>query len=296
MPGGRGAYISDLYVSINFHFPDGKRQDLSLFLRYHHLFAYWSANAGMSMTSYDDIAEKNNDEERLAFIKKLIAAIDEIGDFVGRRLWGEAGTYGGFLKGSFNIGVIVNHGNRGSAVIRFPTPGRTYEPWRAEKVRNEVMVIEYLREHTTIPLPNIRFWGLGEESPGGLGPFIVMDFVNGTDLDELLKQPTEDNHQDIILDPDIDEAKLDIIYDQVADYMLQLSRLTFPRIGAVSKDSEWMGDCWQTLDLQHERLGNEHRLPSRSIPYHAIQPRERILHGNRKRTHDAFQDPKEPRY
>lgn len=150
------------------------------------------------MTSYDDIAEENNDEERLAFIRKLIAAMDEIVAFVDRRLgWGGAGTYGGVLKGSFNISVIVKQcGSEGSSkgsgegsavVIRFPTPGRTYEPWRAEKVRNEVMVIEYLREHTTIPIPNVRFWGLVEESPQALGPFIVMDFVNGTDLDELLK-------------------------------------------------------------------------------------------------------------
>ena len=194
------------------------------------------------MTFYDDIAEKNNEEERVAFVRKLIAAIDEIVAFVDCRLgWGGAGTYGGVMKGSFNTSVVINHDSgEGSAVIRFPTPGRTYEPWRAEKVRNEVMVIEYLREHTTIPLPNIRFWGLTEDSPEGLGPFIVMDFVNGTDLDELLKQPTDNNQQDVILDPDIDEAKLDIIYDQVADYMLQLCRLTFPRIGAVSKDSgEW---------------------------------------------------------
>lgn len=31
-------------------------------------------------------------------------------------------------------------------------------------------------------------------------------------------------------------AKLDTVYDQIADYMLQLSRLRFPRIGAISKD------------------------------------------------------------
>lgn len=197
------------------------------------------------MAFYDDIAEENNDEERLAFVRKLIAAIDEIVAFVDRRLgWGGAGTYGGVLKGSFNVSVIIKHGgSESSAIIRFPTPGRTYGPWRAEKVRNEVMVIEYLRQHTTIPLPNIRFWGLVEESPQELGPFIVMDLVSGTDLDDLLKQPTENNQQDVILDPKIDEAKLDIVYGQIADYMLQVSRLRFPRIGAISKDSisdEWV--------------------------------------------------------
>ncbi len=199
----------------------------------------------MSLTFYDAIAEENNDEERLAFIRKLIAAIDDIVAFVDRRLgWDGAGTYGGVLKSSFNISVIVKHGQSdGSAIIRFPTPGRTYEAWRAEKVRNEVMVIEYLRENTTIPLPNVRLWGLVEESPKGLGPFIVMEFVNGADLDDLLKQPTENNQQDVVLDLNIDEAKLDIVYRQVADYTLQLSRLEFPYIGAISKDAvsgEWV--------------------------------------------------------
>lgn len=117
---------------------------------------------------------KNNDEERLAFIRKLITSIDEIVSFVDRRLgWSGAGTYGGILKGSFNISIIVNHGSSEDGVetdgviIRFPTPGRVYASWRAEKVRNEVMVMEYHREHTTIPLPNVCFWGLEEESPEG---------------------------------------------------------------------------------------------------------------------------------
>ena len=38
------------------------------------------------MTYYDDIAEKNNNEERLAFIRKLIATIDVIIGFVDSRL------------------------------------------------------------------------------------------------------------------------------------------------------------------------------------------------------------------
>ena len=38
-----------------------------------------------------------------------------------------------------------------------------------------------------------------------------MDFIHGTDLDELLKRPTENNQQDVILDPDIDEKKLDVV-------------------------------------------------------------------------------------
>lgn len=78
------------------------------------------------------------------------------------------------------------------------------------------MVIDHLRKSTTIPLPQVLSWGLARGSPQQLGPFIIMEFVNGTDL---LKQPTENNQEEVMLDPSIDEAKLDTVYDQIADYM-----------------------------------------------------------------------------
>jgi hypothetical protein len=64
-----------------------------------------------------------------------------------------------------------------------------------------------------------------------------MDFIEGTRLSTFLKQPTEDDKSDMILNPTIDEDMLDTIYVQLADYMLQISRLEFPRIGAISKDA-----------------------------------------------------------
>ena len=79
-------------------------------------------------------------------------------------------------------------------------------------------------------------WGLTEESPQQLGLFIIMYFINGTRLSTVLKQPTEDDQEDVILNLDIPDAMLDTIYDQLADYILQISRLEFPRIGAISKD------------------------------------------------------------
>lgn len=45
-----------------------------------------------------------------------------------------------------------------------------------------------------------------------------MDFIDGTRLSTILKQPTEDDQEDVILDSDIDDATLDIIYDPLAGY------------------------------------------------------------------------------
>jgi hypothetical protein len=51
------------------------------------------------------------------------------------------------------------------------------------------------------------------------------------------KQPTEDDQADLILNPAIDEETLDTIYSQLAEYVLQISQLEFPHIGAISKDA-----------------------------------------------------------
>ena len=66
--------------------------------------------------------------------------------------------------------------------------------------------------------------------------------MEGENLGDLLKKPTGNEADPAILDPDIDEAKLNIVYEQVAGFMLELSRVEFPRIGAISKDTvsgEW---------------------------------------------------------
>lgn len=77
------------------------------------------------------------------------------------------------------------------AIIRFPKPGHAATAWRDEKVTNEVQIMEYLRRNTDIPIPRVHSWGLVAESPQQLGPFIIMDYVNGTLLSTILKQPIE---------------------------------------------------------------------------------------------------------
>jgi hypothetical protein len=99
---------------------------------------------------------------------------------------------------------------------------------------NEVHFIEYLSENTTIPVPRVTSWGRTEESPQHLGPFIIMDFIPGERLTDILRQPSGED--DVILNPEVDDSVLDVIYEQLADYMLQLSEHSFSAIGAISKD------------------------------------------------------------
>ncbi|KAK1769795.1 hypothetical protein QBC33DRAFT_529138 [Phialemonium atrogriseum] len=105
---------------------------------HHHLFpdniihtqATSSPNSGVDMTSWDAIAVATNDAERNAFYSKFLGAEPEIAAFVDHRLgWGGAGKYKEWLKGSFNLSAVIEHcGNGNRALIRFPIPGRIYEP------------------------------------------------------------------------------------------------------------------------------------------------------------------------
>lgn len=189
-------------------------------------------------TYFDEIEETNGDDECRAWLSRAFDAKLELAAFVAsRRGRGQTTEYMGFLKGSFNFSFRFKFSDGGpDAIIRFPKPGHVATTPRDEKVANEVCVMEYLSQNTTIPVPFVHSWGLTSESLRQLGPFIIMDFVQGTLLSTVLKSPVESGQEGMILDPDTDNAVLDKIHSQIADYLLQLSRLGFSRIGAITKD------------------------------------------------------------
>jgi serine/threonine protein kinase len=193
-------------------------------------------------TCSDEIEETNGDDECRAWLSRFFDAKIELARFVAtRRGIGRATEYIGFLKGSFNFSFRFKFSDGGpDAIIRFPKPGHTATFLRDEKVANEVQIMDCLSQNTTIPLPRVYSWGFTAESPQQFGPFIIMDYVEGTLLSTFLKKPMERDQEDIVLNPSIDDSKMNKIYRQIADYLLQLSQLTFTHIGAISKD----GGTW----------------------------------------------------
>lgn len=103
-----------------------------------------------------------------------------------------------------------------------------------EKVTNEARVIEFIRENTTIPVPRLISWGLTEDSPQKLGPFLISNFVHGVSLSSILRDPADSDWQ--FMNPTLDDKTLNDVYEQVADIMLQLFQFDFSEIGAISKD------------------------------------------------------------
>ncbi|KAG8668325.1 hypothetical protein FPOAC2_07613 [Fusarium poae] len=148
-------------------------------------------------TYFDEIEETNGDDEYRAWLSRVFDAKVILAKFVAaRRGGGEATEYVGFLKGSFNFSFRYRFSDGGpDAIIRFPKPGHTATALMDEKVANEAQVMNYLSQNTTIPLPRILSWGLTAESPQQLGPFIIMDYIEGTLLSNVLKQSTKSDDE-----------------------------------------------------------------------------------------------------
>lgn len=195
------------------------------------------------MAVFDELAEKEGDNELEAWLSKIFDAKQEIvGSVTAQRQSKTTGGFDGYLTGSFNLSLVKFSDGGPKAGICFPKSGHTAPALREEKVRNEVDFLELLWEKTTIPIPRVVAWGLINDSPQQLGPFAVMDFIDGVSLATVLKQPTKTEQDEVILGTNLDETEFEFVYEQLADFILQLSRLEFPAIGALSREpssNEW---------------------------------------------------------
>jgi hypothetical protein len=186
------------------------------------------------MTLFDELAEKLGDDQWDEWKKKVFDAREEIAAFVASRRPGRGAEVLDWFQGSFNfcLQVMYNDGTP-DVMIRFPGPGHTI--FRDEKIRNEVQVVQFLRENTSIPVPRLFSWGLTEDSPQQLGPFMISKFVEGIHLSDVLKDPADPKR--LYLNPEIDRETLNNVYGQIADIMLQLYSFDFDSIGAISKEA-----------------------------------------------------------
>jgi hypothetical protein len=70
-----------------------------------------------------------------------------------------------------------------------------------------------------------------------------------------------------ILDPDIDEAKLEKLHRQVADILLQISQLELPLIGALAETNGWQWEVTQRpLSMPMNELVRTGTLPRSKLP------------------------------
>lgn len=115
-------------------------------------------------------------------------------------------------------------------IARFPMVGKVVNA--DEKIEIEVATMNLIRQRTTIPIPEVKAWGLATDNALGIGPFIMMDFVEDISVDDILQNPDAR-----IMRQDISERAIEVIFHQTIDFSLQLQKLDFPHIGSLTSKS-----------------------------------------------------------
>ncbi|OJK04808.1 hypothetical protein ASPACDRAFT_49181 [Aspergillus aculeatus ATCC 16872] len=128
------------------------------------------------------------------------------------------------LDGTFHHGAAW--------MVRFLRVGKVCNDFIDEKVAVEVTALNLIHNSTTIPVPKVHAWGPATSNPLGLGPFTIMDFIHGVGLSHLLQAPNALCPTRVMRE-DISDRDLEIIYRQLANFMLQLVELDFDQIGSL---------------------------------------------------------------
>jgi hypothetical protein len=169
-------------------------------------------------------------------------------------------------KGSYNISFRMEFDKAPPTVIRFPLPATLRFP--DEKIRNEVAFMRYVREHTSIPIPRVIYRGVTSEGQLSLGPFIVMEYLgHESTMYASLNTPGRPLDLRGILDPNIAEAKLAMLYGQFAEILLKLSLLSFSGIGSLNQKDDLTWEVAQRpLTLNMEQMVVMGTLPPENLP------------------------------
>ncbi|PCH06956.1 Aminoglycoside phosphotransferase [Penicillium occitanis (nom. inval.)] len=139
---------------------------------------------------------------------------------------------GTFHHGAFNAGMKMVFSDNTAWMVRFPRVGMVNDDYADEKVAMEVAALNLIGNRTSIPVPKVRAWGPAVRNALGLGPFIMMDFVDGVSLSELLRDPDAERPTRLMRE-DIKDSDVEFIYRQLANFLLQIFKLDFDQIGSL---------------------------------------------------------------
>lgn len=218
---------------------------------------------------YDDASWEKSDEIADFWVQQFLKPdiLRPIGSFLVRHHNpGDPDQFSILEKGGFNIALRMEYENASSAVIRFPQPGATMFP--EEKVRNEVAIMRFIQDKTSIPVPFVLHWGTKKESPLELNPFIIMEYVDhDTNMYDVLNSPECPKTDRGALDSNINEDKLEALYGGLASILLRLSTLSLPRIGSLDQvdDFTWVV-AYRPLSMPMNELIRLGSLPQSKLP------------------------------
>jgi aminoglycoside phosphotransferase (APT) family kinase protein len=127
---------------------------------------------------YDDLAWERSDNLFEPWKVKIFdqEVLRKVGATIDKYRGGVPDELFAPKRGAFNTWLRMKFKDGGSAVIRFPCPGASVFP--EEKVQREIAVMRFLEHFTSIRIPHISHYGMTEESPCGLGPFLIMEYID----------------------------------------------------------------------------------------------------------------------
>jgi len=139
---------------------------------------------------------------------------------------------GTFHHGAFNAGMKMVFSDNTAWMVCFPRVGMVCDDYADEKVAKEVTALSLIYNETKVPVPRVQAWGPAACNLLGLGPFIMMDFINGVSVSDLLKDPNAERPTRLMRE-NISDSDIEVIYRQLANFLLQLFELDFDRIGSL---------------------------------------------------------------
>jgi hypothetical protein len=220
--------------------------------------------------SFDDAAWAKSEETADAWLEEVqkLHVYIAIKDFILTHRHGTAVELKTII-GGYNISFRLIYDDRSSTILRIPIPGLSRFP--EEKIQYEVATMKYLKRNTSIPVPTIIHWGPRAKSPLQLGPFILMEFIeHATTLGDVLNTPGRDENARPCLDSSIDAETLENLYQQMADILLQLSRLSLPMIGALLTDGKDYSVDGRPLSMHWNELVRLGGFPETGLPVTAF--------------------------
>ncbi|KAJ5123909.1 phosphotransferase enzyme family protein [Penicillium bovifimosum] len=211
---------------------------------------------------FDNLAKEQSDRVYLVWIQNLLRNVPEelAGKLASQHYPGTPVTASRLRNGAFNICYRVTYDNGHRVVVRFTALGRAIA--RNEKVEDEVSIMNYVAQHTTIPVPKVLGHG-----KCAVGPYIVMSFIEGDTLSGYLRDPLQET---ATLSSKISMSVLKRAYFGMAEVLLELSKPEFPYIGAIRKDESgvWtvpkrpltfnMNRLAQFSNIPHSVFGQQH--------------------------------------
>ncbi|KAJ6184615.1 hypothetical protein N7519_005916 [Penicillium mononematosum] len=212
---------------------------------------------------FNHLAEKKYEQKAAAWLNLWLSRSPEIlsmqlakkhrpGETISACLW---------KSGAFNICYLVRYENGPDVIVRFAALGRAI--LRREKVQIEVATMKYIRKTTSINVPEVFGSGIC-----WAGPYIVMPFLEGVPLSQLLQDPSSEGRP--VLNPQISDRSLKRAYREMAALILELSKHEFDSIGALEENERGFFVAKRPLTNMNELMVSAD-LPEEAFPSHTFK-------------------------